>query len=110
MDREKASGLAIVVLAILLFPFTLQMMQEHDYAVREHERECDTEYRLLVLDTIASPDPVLCAELEEVKSRKARHFLGSLLLFVVSGVGGLAMVLPSGDSDPKHPPPSRELR
>ena len=110
MDREMASGLAIVSLAVLMFPFTLQMMQEHDDTVREHERECDTEYRLLVLDTIVPPDPVLCDELEEVKSRKARHFLGSLLLFVVSGVGGLAMLLPSGDSDPKQPPPGRELR
>ena len=110
MVSEKITGFAVVVLAILLFPFTLQMMQEHDDAVREHERECDTEYRLLVLDTIVPPDPVLCDGLEEVKSRKARHFLGSLLLFVVSGVGGLAMVLPSGNTEPKHLPPGRELR
>jgi ubiquinone/menaquinone biosynthesis C-methylase UbiE len=110
MDLNRASGFAIVVLAILMFPFTLQMMQEHDDAVREHERECDAEYRLLVLDTSEPSDPVLCDELEGVKSRMVRHFLGSLLLFVVSAIGGLAMVLPSGDSDPKQPPPSREFR
>ena len=110
MNNEKAIGFAVVVLAVFLLPLTLQMMQEHDDAVREHERECDTEYRLLVLDTIVPPDPVQCEELEEVKSRKARNFMGSLLMFVVSGVAGLAMLLPSGDTDSRYPPPGRELR
>jgi hypothetical protein len=68
------------------------------------------EYRLLVLNTIESPDPVLCGELEDEKARKTTYFLGSVGLFVVSGVGGLVMVLPYETRDPKQPPPGRELR
>ena len=68
------------------------------------------EYRLLVLNTIESPDPVLWGELEDEKARKVTYFLGSVGLFVVSGVGGLVMVLPYETRDPKQPPPGRELR
>ena len=89
---------------------TIDLMKEHDDAVKEHERECDMEYRLLVLNTIESPDPVLCEELEDEKAREMRDFLGSVGLFVVSGVGGLVMVLPYETRDPKQPPPGRELR
>ena len=95
---------------MLLFPLMMNLMQEHDDSVREHERECDMEYRILVLDTIESPDPVLCEELEDEKARKTRYFLVSVGLFVVSGVGGLVMVLPYETRDPKQPPPGRELR
>ena len=38
------------------------------------------------------------------------YFLGSMGLFVVTGVGGLVMVLPYETRDPKQPPPGRELR
>lgn len=103
-------GFVLIGSAMLLFPLTMNLMQEHDDAVREHERECDMEYRLLVLDTIESPDPVLCEELEGEKARKTTYFLGSLGMFVVSGVGGMVMVLPYDDRDPKQPPPGRELR
>ncbi len=103
-------GFVLIGSALLLFPLTMNLMQEHDDAVREHERECDMEYRLLVLDTIESPDPVLCEELEGEKARKTTYFLGSLGMFVVSGVGGMVMVLPYDDRDPKQPPPGRELR
>tara|TARA_B100001750_G_C15399153_1_gene541693 strand:+ start:203 stop:520 length:318 start_codon:yes stop_codon:yes gene_type:complete len=103
-------GFVLIGSALLLFPLTMNLMQEHDDAVREHERECDMEYRLLVLDTIESPDSVLCEELEGEKARKTTYFLGSLGMFVVSGVGGMVMVLPYDDRDPKQPPPGRELR
>ena len=95
---------------MLLFPVMMDMMQGHDDAVKEHERECDMDYRLLVLDTIVPPDPVLCNELEEEKSLRVSYFLGSLALFVLSGLGGLVMVLPYDDSDPKQPPPGEQLR
>ena len=88
----------------------MDLMQEHDDTVREHERECDMEYRLLVLDTIESPDPVLCEELEGEKARKTTYFLGSVGLFMATGVGGLVMVLPYENRDPKQPPSGRELR
>ena len=88
----------------------MDLMQEHDDTVREHERECDMEYRLLVLDTIESPDPVLCEELEGEKAREMTYFLGSVGLFMATGVGGLVMVLPYENRDPKQPPSGRELR
>lgn len=101
---ERTAGLVVLAIAVLLLPYSLQVMQEHDDAVREHERECDTEYRLLVLDMIAPPDPVLCDELESEKSHKARVFLGALLMFILSSVSGMAMVLPSGDAGSGRPP------
>ncbi len=110
MDRDLKIGLVLIGCALLLFPLMMDLMQEHDDAVKEHERECDMEYRLLVLNTIESPDPVLCEELEGEKARKITYFLGSMGLFVVTGVGGLVMVLPYETRDPKQPPPGRELR
>lgn len=110
MDRDLTIGFVLIGCALLLFPLMMNLMQEHDDSVREHERECDMGYRLLVLDTIESPDPVLCEELEGEKARKTTYFLGSLGMFVVSGVGGLVMVLPYDERDPKQPPPGRELR
>ena len=110
MDRDLTIGFVLIGCALLLFPLMMDLMQEHDDAVKEHERECDMEYRLLVLNTIESPDPVLCGELEDEKARKTTYFLGSVGLFVVSGVGGLVMVLPYETRDPKQPPPGRELR
>ena len=53
---------------------------------------------------------MLCEELEGEKTRKITYFLGSMSLFVVTGVGGLVMVLPYEARDPKQPPPGRELR
>ena len=110
MDRDLTIGFVLIGCALLLFPLMMNLMQEHDDSVREHERECDMEYRLLVLNTIESPDPVLCEELEGEKTRKITYFLGSMSLFVVTGVGGLVMVLPYEARDPKQPPPGRELR
>ena len=52
MDNAAKKGLVLIALAVVMFPVMMDMMQQHDDAVREHERECDMEYRLLVLDTI----------------------------------------------------------
>ena len=109
MDSDLKTGLVLIGCALLLFPLTMNLMQEHDDAVKEHERECDMEYRILVLDTIESPNPVLCEELEGEKARTLTYFLGLLGLFVVTGVGGLVMVLPYENRDPKQPPSGREL-
>jgi hypothetical protein len=103
-------GFGLIGCALLLFPLMMNLMQDHDDSVREHERECDMDYRWLVLDTLDSPDPVLCKELEREKARMTTYFLGSLGMFVVSGLGGLVMVLPYDERDPKQPPPGRELR
>ena len=110
LENDMKIGFALIGCSILLFPLTMNLMQEHDDVVREHERECDMEYRSLVLHIIESPDPVLCNELEQEKSQRVSYFLGSLALFMLTGVGGLVLVLPYEDSDPKQPPLGGQLR
>ena len=104
LDNDLKIGFVLIGCSILLFPMMMDLMQEHDDVVREYERECDMDYRLLVLDIIESPDWVLCNELEQEKSQRVSYFLGSLALFVLSGLGGLVMVLPYEESDPRQPP------
>ena len=110
LDKDLKIGFVLIGCSILLFPMMMDLMQEHDDVVREHERECDIEYRQLVLGIIDSPNPVLCNELEKEKSLRVSYFLGSLALFVLSGLGGLVMVLPYEGSDPKQPPLGGQLR
>ena len=110
LDNDLKVGFVLIGCSILLFPMMMDLMQEHDDVVREHERECDIEYRQLVLGIIDSPNPVLCSELEEEKSLRVSYFLGSLALFVLSGLGGLVMVLPYDGTDPKQPPLGGQLR
>ena len=110
LDKDLKVGFVLIGCSVLLFPMMIDMMQKHDDVVKEHERECDMDYRTLVLHTAESPDPVLCNELEVEKTRRVSYFLGSLALFVISGVCGLVMVLPYGGSDPRQPPLGGELR
>jgi len=110
LDNDLKIGFVLIGCSILLFPMMMDLMQEHDDVVREHERECDMDYRYLVLDIIESPDWVLCNELEQEKSHSVSYFLGSLALFVLSGLGGLVMVLPYEESDPRQPPLGGQLR
>ena len=110
LDNDLKIGFVLIGCSILLFPMMMDLMQEHDDVVREYERECDMDYRLLVLDIIESPDWVLCNELEQEKSQRVSYFLGSLALFVLSGLGGLVMVLPYEESDPRQPPLGGQLR
>ena len=110
LDNDLKVGFVLIGCSILLFPMMMDLMQEHDDVVREHERECDIEYRQLVLGITDSPNHVLCNELEKEKSLRVSYFLGSLALFVLSGLGGLVMVLPYDDSDPKQPPLGGQLR
>ena len=110
MDNDAKKGLVLISLAVVMFPVMMDMMQQHDDAVREHERECDMEYRLLVLDTIESPDAALCEELEDEMAARVSYFIGSLALFVLFGIGGLVLVLPYDANDPKQPPMGGELR
>ena len=110
LDNDLKVGFVLIGCSILLFPMMMDLMQEHDDEVREHERECDIEYRQLVLGITDSPNHVLCNELEKEKSLRVSYFLGSLALFVLSGLSGLVMVLPYDDSDPKQPPLGGQLR
>jgi len=110
LDNDLKIGFVLIGCSILLFPMMMDLMQEHDDVVREYERECDMDYRLLVLDIIESPDWVLCNELEQEKSQRVSYSLGSLALFVLSGLGGLVMVMPYEESDPRQPPLGGQLR
>ena len=110
LDNDLKVGFVLIGCSILLFPMMMDLMQEHDDVVSEHERECDIEYRQLVLGITDSPNHVLCNELEKEKSLRVSYFLGSLALFVLSGLSGLVMVLPYDDSDPKQPPLGGQLR
>ena len=110
LENDMKIGFVLIGCSILLFPMMMDLMQEHDDVVREHERECDMDYRLLVLNIIEPPDSVLCNELEQEKSQRVSYFLGSLALFMLTGVGGLVLVLPYEDSDPKQPPLGGQLR
>ena len=74
MDRDLTIGFVLIGCALLMFPLMMNLMQEHDDSVREHERECDIEYRLLVLNTIESPDPVLCKSWRGKKRARRRTF------------------------------------
>ena len=107
LDNDLKIGFVLIGCSLLLFPMMMDLMQEHDDVVREYERECDMDYRFLVLDIIEAPDWVLCNELEQEKSQRVSYFLGSLALFVLSGLGGLVMVLPYEESDPRQPPLGR---
>ena len=110
LQNDMKIGFILIGCSILLFPMMMDLMQEHDDVVREHERECDMDYRLLVLDIHESPDSALCNELEQEKSQRVSYFIGLLALFVLTGLGGLVMVLPYDDNDPKQPPLGGQLR
>ena len=110
LDNDLKIGFVLIGCSILLFPMMMDLMQEHDDVVREYERECDMNYRHLVLNILEAPDWVLCNELEQEKSQRVSYFLGSLALFVLSGLGGLVMVLPYEGSDSRQPPPGGQLR
>ena len=68
LDNDLKVGFVLIGCSIILFPMMMDLMQEHDDVVREHERECDIEYRQLVLGITDSPNHVLCNELEKEKS------------------------------------------
>jgi hypothetical protein len=72
-------------------------MQDHDDVETEYERECDLQYRALI-GNVSTPDWGLCSELNEDRSRKATLFMASLGLFVLTGLVGTAMVLPSNEN------------
>ena len=110
LDNDLKIGFVLIGCSILLFPMMMDLMQEHDDVVREYERECDMNYRHLVLNILEAPDWVLCNELEQEKSQRVSYFLGSLALFVLSGLGGLVMVMPYEESDPRQPPLGGQLR
>ncbi len=97
MASDKVKGFALLACSILLLPISLDLMQVHDDVEREYERECDLQYRALI-GNVSTPDWGLCTELDEDRSRKAAMFMTSLGFFVLTGLVGTVMVLPSNEN------------
>mgnify|MGYP000238570113 FL=1 len=97
MPSDTAKGYALILCSILLLPLSLDLMQDHDDVETEYERECDLQYRALI-GNVSTPDWGLCSELNEDRSRKATLFMASLGLFVLTGLVGTVMVIPSNEN------------
>jgi len=97
LASDKVKGFALLACSILLLPISLDLMQVHDDIEREYERECDLQYRALI-GNVSTPDWGLCTELDEDRSRKAALFMTSLGFFVLTGLVGTVMVLPSNEN------------
>jgi hypothetical protein len=94
---DTVKGFTLLACSILLLPTSLDLMQDHDDVEREYERECDLQYRALI-GNVSTPDWGLCGELDEDRSRKAALFMAALVMFVLTGLIGTVMVLPSSEN------------
>ncbi len=97
MLSEPAKGLALIIASIFLLQLSLDLMQDHDDAEKEFQRECDPGYRALI-GNMSSIDSELCSELDRQRSRQAIEFITSLAFFVITGLVGTVMVLPSNEN------------
>jgi len=93
---DSTKGFVLVALSILLLQLSMEMMQNHDDAEREYQTACDLEYRAL-MGNISMPDWELCNELDQHRSRKAALFMITLASFVITGLVGTVMILPSNE-------------
>ena len=93
-----------------MLPVMMDLMQYHDDASDEYERECDINYRILILDNNDPIDAAQCEELEDEMSKRLVYFFGSMVFFVLSGLCGIALVLPQGDNGRRQPPMGGQLR
>ena len=110
MENDARNGIFLIALSLFLLPVMMDLMQHHDDASDEYERECDVNYRILVLDNNDPIDPDLCQEIEGEMSKRLVYFIGSMALFVLSGLCGIALVLPQGDNGRRQPPMGGQLR
>jgi len=97
LPSDSTKGFALIACAIVLLSLSLELMQNHDDADREYERECDLQYRALN-GNVSTPDWAVCSELEDTRSRKAISFMASLAAFVISGLMGTVMLLPGDEN------------
>jgi len=94
---DSVKGFALVVCSVMLLPLSLDLMQGHDDAENEFERECDPVFRALTGNDSAI-DAGICSQLDEDRSRKLILFITSLGAFVLTGLIGTAMLLPDNDN------------
>ena len=97
MPSDSTKGFALIAGSIVLLSFSLELMQNHDDAETEYEKECDLQYRAMN-GNMSSPDWGLCSELDEARSRKATSFMASLAAFVLTGLMGTVMLLPGDEN------------
>ncbi|MEC7721132.1 MAG: hypothetical protein VYC60_04475 [Candidatus Thermoplasmatota archaeon] len=110
MESETRNGLLLIAISLVMLPVTMDLMQYYDDASDEYERECDINYRIYVLDNNDPIDGALCLEIEDEMSKRLVYFIGSIAILVLSGLCGIALVLPQGENDGKQPPMSGQLR
>ncbi len=110
LESETRNGLLLIAISLVMLPVTMDLMQYHDDASDEYERECDINYRIYVLDNNDPIDGALCLEIEDEMSKRLVYFIGSIAILVLSGLCGIALVLPQGENDSKQPPMSGQLR
>jgi len=97
LPSDSTKGFALIACSIVLLSFSLELMQNHDDAETEYEKECDLQYRAMN-GNVSSPDWGLCSELDEARSRKATSFMASLAAFVLTGLMGTVMLLPGDEN------------
>ena len=110
LESETRNGLLLIAISLVMLPVTMDLMQYYDDASDEYERECDINYRIYVLDNNDPIDGALCLEIEDEMSKRLVYFIGSIAILVLSGLWGIALVLPQGENDGKQPPMSGQLR
>ncbi len=97
MPSDSTKGFALIACSIVLLSFSLELMQNHDDAETEYEKECDLQYRSMN-GNVSTPDWGLCSELDEARTRKATSFMASLAAFVLTGLMGTVMLLPGDEN------------
>jgi len=97
LPSDSTKGFALIACSIVLLSFSLQLMQNHDDAETEYEKECDLQYRAMN-GNVSTPDWGLCSELDEARTRKATSFMASLAAFVLTGLMGTVMLLPGDEN------------
>ena len=95
-QREAISGALLVVLSLIFLMISMESAQRLDDANKEHERECDIEYRSII-GNFTNPNPDNCDSLLEAKSNRTLQFIASLSVFLVAGLAGLATLLTPGN-------------
>jgi hypothetical protein len=93
------SGFVLVILALILLPTTMSVLDKWDKSEVEYKQNCDIETRMM-MQTTDPIDPELCEELLSAKEFNLLIFLITLSGFMVSSLAGLILILPSSDFDP----------
>ena len=94
MLSDSVKGFSLVACSILLLSLSLDSMQDIDDVENEFERECDPMFRSLI-GNYSAIDAETCDQLDKERSRKLAVFSATLATFVITGLIGAAMLLPS---------------